>query len=729
MKQVHWQLPFASLNGTQYRIDIYAEGAPTEVKTLVGAAEPFVTDEDNSDDFFAPVRGQTGVIRIVDESGELMEELLPSDNIDRPVRLVRVSDEAVMWQGFLSCEAYSQEYTSRPSELSLNVNSVLEAMSGVEVDILQDMLFNSMLSQLVYCMKTVEDKAGIPIFRNIHITGSGLLYKYIYINSLFEADEVVSGESVTYDIHSVSCKKILSIISEYFGFNIRERGMDIYITNCSVSDRVRSFHFSDLVDDMREGCVDTLGYDDIDTSTVLMSEFDWMGTDHRKTIHQGARRVITRAKVMPWELRMKVPSTPYSWLVGNPEGRWPLWGEVYANDNKTFHSQCTFRALRTTMQIYKTAGPEGTTIAYSLQYNGVYTGKLHTHSIPWESNDFVTYYKEIVQNQTKAGSISLYPSSYLCLYRSNTNNEMKEALVLNGIPGNLRYGNNQYRQFNKFALSSTNYIYRQVLPLPFSAGNGWINIKASIGMAIYNNGKAYTGIYNFYKNAYITCALQFGDKWWNGTDWSSSFATFLLEFDNNGQVISNKDETIKTKETTGLFIPIEERMTGEISFMLYHEIGAWQSTLDTAFAFLFDNMEVSFAPVDEDLKSNRSENGYIKNLSGSFKDVQDYSVSLVSDAHNDPSANMLYESNATPCKFDDSEFFGMRRPELKLLDKLASYYENARTDVEVEVGDLIENIPMVRVTGYDRKTYLPLSESREWKTGVSTIRCFEAPEG
>ena len=61
-------MPFGSLDGEQYRIDIYAEGVPTEVKTLEGAAEPFTTDEDNSDDFFSQVRGQTGVIRIVDES-------------------------------------------------------------------------------------------------------------------------------------------------------------------------------------------------------------------------------------------------------------------------------------------------------------------------------------------------------------------------------------------------------------------------------------------------------------------------------------------------------------------------------------------------------------------------------------------------------------------------------------------------------------------------------------
>ena len=64
-KAVRWQIPFvSSIEKTQYRIDIYDEqdGTWSGVTTLTGGPSPIVTDEDASDDFFAPIRTQTGSI-------------------------------------------------------------------------------------------------------------------------------------------------------------------------------------------------------------------------------------------------------------------------------------------------------------------------------------------------------------------------------------------------------------------------------------------------------------------------------------------------------------------------------------------------------------------------------------------------------------------------------------------------------------------------------------------
>ena len=142
-KAIKWQIPFASLSGTLYRLDIYAEADGTWDTTnptqLQPGDTPFTTEEDSSEDFFAPIRTQTGSIQVCTRKPDgtmlTLDEILPANNIDHPVRLINLSNSnAIEWQGFLSCEAYSQNYTSIPENLTLSVISVLEAMDSVQLD-------------------------------------------------------------------------------------------------------------------------------------------------------------------------------------------------------------------------------------------------------------------------------------------------------------------------------------------------------------------------------------------------------------------------------------------------------------------------------------------------------------------------------------------------------------------------------------------------------------------
>ena len=109
-KAIKWQIPFASLSGTLYRLDIYAEGYTGDPIQLTAGETPFVTDEDSSEDFFAPIRTQTGSIQVCTRKPDgtmlTLDEILPANNIDHPVRLINLSNSnAIEWQGFLSCEA------------------------------------------------------------------------------------------------------------------------------------------------------------------------------------------------------------------------------------------------------------------------------------------------------------------------------------------------------------------------------------------------------------------------------------------------------------------------------------------------------------------------------------------------------------------------------------------------------------------------------------------------
>ena len=108
-KNIRWYVDFVSIQGIHYRVDIYDEGIFTPVQLTAGPT-PFVTDEDASDDFFCPVRTQTGTLQVCtlkpDGNYITLDELLPANNIARPIRLINLDNSnAIEWQGFLSCEA------------------------------------------------------------------------------------------------------------------------------------------------------------------------------------------------------------------------------------------------------------------------------------------------------------------------------------------------------------------------------------------------------------------------------------------------------------------------------------------------------------------------------------------------------------------------------------------------------------------------------------------------
>ena len=70
-----------------------------------------------------------------------------------------------------------------------------------------------------------------------------------------------------------------------------------------------------------------------------------------------------------------------------------------------------------------------------------------------------------------------------------------------------------------------------------------------------------------------------------------------------------------------------------------------------------------------------------------------------------------------------------RRPEVDLLNRLASYYGAARQTLDLIVKHpTVAALPLLKLNGInDGKVYLPLSESRDWQTGVCKLTCFETP--
>ena len=139
---IHWQVKFRSLRAnTLYTVSIYDDnysGTPVQLK---GGEHPFTTEEDNDDDFFTPVRTQSGYLRIVDDgkdasgntlaAGDRWDKMIPTTDMSRKVILTDGNNN-IKWQGYLQPQTFTGKMYDNYQEREFPVFCALSVLEGME---------------------------------------------------------------------------------------------------------------------------------------------------------------------------------------------------------------------------------------------------------------------------------------------------------------------------------------------------------------------------------------------------------------------------------------------------------------------------------------------------------------------------------------------------------------------------------------------------------------------
>ena len=102
------------------------------------------------------------------------------------------------------------------------------------------------------------------------------------------------------------------------------------------------------------------------------------------------------------------------------------------------------------------------------------------------------------------------------------------------------------------------------------------------------------------------------------------------------------------------------------------------------------------------------------------------SPSLIMNTSTDPMKVLDYSTSA-----EDPSIVESRRPEVDLLNRLATYYSESRQRLELEMAHIeTPALPLLKLQGIspDNRVYLPLAESRDWRTDECKLQCFELPQ-
>lgn len=315
---IHWQIKFKSLRANElYTVNIYDDNYSGQPVQLIGAAQPFTTQESDDTDMFATVRTQSGYIRIVDDGTINWRSIIPTTDIDRPVTLTD-SNGNVKWQGFMQAQNFGAELYGNPQEREFPIQCSLSVISREDIT-----KYNKKIQNFAYLLQEIVD--AIPQVcrpKTIVVQGGAdakawLLKRIDWYNMLEEdSDFVLQGK---YDL--MEC---LEQMCDFWGWCARTYGETLYLTCAEDSGETNALILRH--DSQQDDLYDLANGTDVGTIETMLSTLTigniFASTDNNDYQMRGPSKVTLTADInetdgdiidpMDSRLRKEMVSTPWN---------------------------------------------------------------------------------------------------------------------------------------------------------------------------------------------------------------------------------------------------------------------------------------------------------------------------------------------------------------------------------------------------------------------------------
>lgn len=622
---------FVSYGGTAYRVEIGGEGG-TEIE---GAPDPFVTGEDDSTDFFTPIRSQTGTLRVIDSDGSLMESLIPQNNTSTSVVLREMRDggSAVVWRGFLGTDVYTQPWDNNTYILELRVISMTEALKYVT-------LYPSFLNQRVSVLSIITLAFSPLSFTPTRIILDSMQGEWLYMFvdcSVFFTEKTVCNQGVReVVVEGVSCYSMLESVCKFFGLSIRESGERLFFTEYD-----RGFGFA----------------------TISIDSLTYLSTGNTKSFVQGGRRAAVILKLDKRSMNITLPQA---------EENADTVIDVEVNEGKHVYVQSHPNRVN---------GQETFTYLeydrYTLVGTSDYIGIIqHCVMSGYTMNPYVTH-------STTHLFTGAFPVRWL--YRREDTDAVRLA---NGL----------YLQTQYYASGHSdqvdNLCYSIKSTEPFTTSNGYLNITFRLHSFGFDSDTGHrrftdTGYRSIDTEMYV--AIRIGDYFWNqrtqSWQWGNNPLDFIFAIHfNNEKMVSNKVIEMHIDAYEGFFIPCNN-MFGEVELYIINEtytnITGDVSHYLPVYAHIIDNLQVTFYELNSITASDRDSNEYRETIAISgFEEEKEINIEIGTMNNNVSCRNFVRQSDGhsylSAMRYYTETGSYSQRPEMNLLSRMVEYYSQIR---------------------------------------------------
>jgi hypothetical protein len=678
-RKVKWQVRFRTRSERLGVVSLYEEGYEGDIIELTGAAVPFETQEDSSDKWLEPIRKQTGYIRVLDEGNT--EGIMPVGMKDRYVEYTE--DGVLMWCGYMVPDVYSSDWDVTPMEVEFPVVGGLGVLEGEYMNEADGFGVVSLLKLMYQCLKAT----GID-YRNIYIPRDVLKDKdsadYLYpltvevsrYNFFKENDSLNMDEDGWTRYNGDTCYNVLAEMMRFWGWTIRERGNDLWITSPTAKGSV-VYTFGEL-EDMVLGLPVIERERSVEASAIDIMNIGLAGADHKRDILQGRKKVVVNASVNPVgevipavdKTKMKLVS---SFVVD--------WGGSYYEKRKLY----TPKPGYTDVQLMSYA---------KMTPTGVYT-------------DWTPVEQDV-------SAISLYVGAYYIEqekvsaadYAKKKNWNLTETIKINLQDFNALYPTIEEARNMPILIMKSRRIANYV--------SGAFVISAQTRSRMWEES-AWEGEENG-KGA-LELRFRVGEKYWNGSGWADSPSWFSVQMGNEdqpntttgvGKIISTKTLDMPYNGADGYVMPITEPIDGEVELMI-HAVRN-----DGGYGVLFlDNLKVGYYGVDdEEQKSDDAENRYARDTGINYTNEEEMSLKMATNNNNKAGYGILSLGGAN---IETMYFVGYgkeERPEMNLVNKAVELYGRSTEKLTLQL-DKVEATPQDLML-WNGKEYVMASEAVNW---------------
>ena len=722
-----YRIPFQSLEGTQYMAYIY-EQTDGDVVTLTGAANPFVTQEENDNDIFKPIRTQSGYLKIIDETGSILETLVPSNNTQKLVRLYSGTwnstmttfyDYRIMWQGFLCAEAFTQSWDNQKKVIEFPVKSLLAALEDVTLPKSMLGIDTRIAKYVVEAFNAIgATPEEVVCISNLNDVIKDMLSVFISPSAFF-SDKTINNQGDSYvEYVGMSFYEVLSEIAKLYGVTFRENEGKLYICmydNSAGSIGKASYMWNAFLQ-IAAGQTTTGPMSGVGMPNLL-DTVTFSGDDNVAGFLQGGKLASVTVNLGGMTPVITLPPT-----------------------EETTDEPIAFAVNDGTLYV-QTHEPR--TLDEEDFYFNEYEGWSSMGGCDFEDVLDHTLIKGYTQNPyVSPSNYHLYAGAFPVrwFHRKGT-----ERIVLaNGL-----YINSQYRIQSQTGSATPAEAYRINTPIELSAYDGWIridfklfsliSIDEGVGNWVYLFGRDATMAY-FGTNvsSSVQIALQVGGKWWNGSAWVASGTPTTTNF-----TVTFLDETLYTNKTTdmntevegGFFVPVNVDLYGEVEIYILNYIPVTAASIPRyCYSHILSDLDVKHVRPDSITASDRTANNYMKPIvEGGFSGEKNISTSVGTYNNNRTLPCFLRRDNST--YMEGADYYQTQtvqlnqRPEMNLVQRMVAHYGQVRRTYTAIKKYVYYSVPAYGLYDvlyqYLSKSFFAVEAKHDWRDDTQEVKFIE----
>ena len=741
---IRWSVPFQSLEGINYSANIYEWAYSGSPITLKAAPQPFITQEDDSDDIFRPVRVQTGYLRVVltAEESSYLEQLIPANNTEKLVRLSHVEENTTIidWQGFIQTQLFSQPWDGGTRMIEIPLNSMLASLEHKRVP---TSLANSGTIRTLGVITTALQSLGEDLMSSALVIddSDGEWMRVLVDKNAFFGSNVEQEENYTIQTQQgVSWLEAVEMVCETFGIMARENGPQLVLAQYDNTAELtsRSLTWSEAIS-IGAGTAEphpaTSGLD----SSDLLSVAEWRGVDNQMSYIPGANKVevdFAPANVGNFVL-MAAPNQDLEDIetkelkLGYPAG---IDGSVWVQSSERNYANEDFinKGLHHDEQGQPSTYEDITAEQCRQGFSVLGTGYMPPppYLINWGTGAWPCIFgnrKDAKEKVDMRPGIFLQQLSYESTYpMQNVYSLMSAGSVFfkNGSYINIQMSHH-YFQFSGF---------------------GEIDEQGTMGAKdVYYDGDGVTsqlmivlelsinvGTKAFQSQRNLTQTMQdlidnnldnYGKGSWVESGGRDIY-TFCIGFKGTDMIYNSVEENNFISYDGGFLIPVTQDMTGRLIVKIRNVFTMNYETLGNYTSRIIEGFQVSLLQTAPSFYSDNTTNKYKRNFDNNFKAEITKSLKLGTIKINQPSPALLLTENGylKTLPYNPSAIVN-ERPETHLLGRMSEYYNIARHTYHAEIRQGLDMVGQLWTIG--TKTFFGIIKNHNWEDDNQIVKFIE----